>query len=152
VVGDGERVAVLAIAKPELALEIDSPEVVGGSAGGKRSTQGTAARAALVPNETVAVEHGVDGADRGDFDFAGQSADQQFAELTGTPVGLVLPAADDEGFALRRRLVGNGATGDVTGLRYRADTLCLVAAENFVAGLREMPNSRQRSLIPSPSR
>jgi hypothetical protein len=73
VVGDGERVAVLAIAKAELAFEIDAPEVVGGSAGGKRSTLGAAARAALVLNETVAVQHGVDGADRGDFDFAGQS-------------------------------------------------------------------------------
>ena len=78
-VGDGERGAVLAVAEPELALEFGAPEVVGVGAGRQLGALGTTPRAALVLDQVIAIEHRVDGADRGDFDFAGQAADEQFA-------------------------------------------------------------------------
>jgi hypothetical protein len=48
VVGDGERVAIVAVAEPELAFEVGAPQVVGMGAGGERGAQGAAARAALM--------------------------------------------------------------------------------------------------------
>ncbi len=84
-VGDGKREAVLAVAEPELAFEIDAPEIIGGGAGRERGSLGAAPRAALVLDEAVAVEHGVDSAGGGRPDVVGQSADEQFAQLTGAP-------------------------------------------------------------------
>ena len=40
VVGDGERVAVLGVAEPELAFEIGTPEIVGRRPGGKAGCPG----------------------------------------------------------------------------------------------------------------
>ena len=78
-IGDGEGVAVLAVAQSELPLEVDAPEVVGGGTGRKRGSLGATARATLVLDEAVAVEHGVDGAGGGRLDVVGQPADQEFA-------------------------------------------------------------------------
>jgi hypothetical protein len=48
-------------------FEVGAPEVVGGGAGGQRRALGSAARAALMGDEPVAVEHAVDGADSGNL-------------------------------------------------------------------------------------
>jgi hypothetical protein len=96
----------LSVAEPELALEIDAPEIVGSGAGGQRGSLGAPPRAALMVDKAVAVEHGVDGADRGDFDVAGQAADEQFAELACPPMRLVFPETDNGGFELWRQLIG----------------------------------------------
>jgi hypothetical protein len=66
VVGDGERIAPSALAELELALEVGAPQVVGLGAGGERRALGLAADAAHAADETVAIEHGVDGGGRWD--------------------------------------------------------------------------------------
>ena len=49
VVGDGQRVAVSAVAELELALEVGAPEVVGGRARRQRRAAGAPARPARTP-------------------------------------------------------------------------------------------------------
>ena len=43
-VGDGERIAVAAVAELELALEVGAPEIIGAGAGGQRRARARARR------------------------------------------------------------------------------------------------------------
>jgi hypothetical protein len=54
----------------------------------------------------MAIEHGMDGADRRHPHLAGQAPEQQFADLARTPVRLVALEADDQALQLARQLVG----------------------------------------------
>jgi hypothetical protein len=54
----------------------------------------------------VPVEHGVDRALGRNADIAVQSADQDLADLAGTPMGLVALGRDDQALDLPRQLVG----------------------------------------------
>ena len=58
-VGDGERIAIAAIAELELALEVGAPEVVGSDGGGERGALGAPSRTALVMHQPIAVEDSV---------------------------------------------------------------------------------------------
>jgi len=106
VVGNGQRIAVLAIAEPELAFEIGTPKVIGRCAGGKGRALGAPARASLVGDEAMAVENGLDGTDRRNLHLPRQPADQQFPQLTRTPVRLVLFEPKDHGLQGLRQLIG----------------------------------------------
>ena len=57
-------------------------------------------------DQAVPVEHGVDRALGRNPDVAVQSADQELADLAGTPMGLVALGRDDQALDLPRRLVG----------------------------------------------
>jgi hypothetical protein len=57
-------------------------------------------------DQAVPVEHGVDRALGRNPDVAVQSADQELADLTGTPMGLVALGRDDQALDLPRQLVG----------------------------------------------
>ena len=84
-------------------------------------------------DQAVAVEDGVDGALGGHSEIAGQAADEQFADLSGTPVGFAGLEGDDEALDLGRELVGiaDGPAGPVV---ERCRALVFVAGEDFVAG------------------
>src|ERR1700688_2249299 len=56
-------------------------------------------------DQTMAIQHGMDGASGGDPDIAGQAAHQQLPDLAGAPMGLVTLQADDRGYKLLRQLV-----------------------------------------------
>jgi hypothetical protein len=64
------------------------------------------ARPAATLDQTVAIEHGVDGAAGGNPDLAGQPPHQKFANLARAPVRLLALEADDQGLDLRGQLVG----------------------------------------------
>jgi hypothetical protein len=106
VVGDGERIAVAAVAEFEFALEVGAPEVIGESALREGRALGAVAAAAQSADQAMAVEHGVDGTFGWHAEIAGPAADEQFADFAGAPMWLVAFAADDEGLDLRRQLVG----------------------------------------------
>src|SRR5688500_14029414 len=53
VVGDGERIAVAAIAEPELALEVGAPQIVGSRALGERRALGAVAAPAHAADQAV---------------------------------------------------------------------------------------------------
>ena len=65
VIGDGERVAVLLVAEQELALVVGAPQAVERVSRGQRRTAGLVAAALAAFDEAVAIERGVDRADRG---------------------------------------------------------------------------------------
>ena len=87
VVGDGERVAVAAIAELELAFEVDAPEIVGRFAGGERRTGGAMTPAQAL-DEAVAIEDRVDRALGWDAHVAGEAANQDLADLARAPMRL----------------------------------------------------------------
>ena len=92
------------------------------------------ALAAHTLDETVAVEDGVDGANRGDLAVAGEAANQDLADFAGAPMGLVASRGDDQAFDLGGQLVGVSdrvarAVGE------RDGPILLIALEQLVAGL-----------------
>ena len=77
-------------------------------------------------------------------DVAVQSADQELADLTGTPMGLVALGRDDQALDLPGQLVGV-ANRPARTVGQGLETVFLVARSCA------MPNARQTSLIASPS-
>src|SRR5690348_12025138 len=80
------------------------------------------------------VEHGVDRALGRNADVAVQSADQELADLAGTPMGLVALGRDDQALDLPRQLVGV-ANRPARAIGQGLETVSLVALEDLVAGL-----------------
>src|SRR4029077_6658293 len=67
-------------------------------------------------------------------DVAVQSADQELADLAGTPVRLVMLGRDDHALDLRRQLVGV-ANRPARAVGQGLETVFLIALKNLVAGL-----------------
>ena len=116
VVGDGQRIAVLAVAELELALEVGAPQIVGSE---RRRTAacrwrgGAAGRCALT--RPWRCEHGVDGALGRDADVAGQAAHQQLADLARAPVRLLALERDDQALDLARAAGWHSAPAGASG-------------------------------------
>src|SRR5215469_9286951 len=133
-VGDGERVAILAIAELELALEVGAPQFVGCLALRQRCTSRPPSRPARDLDQAMPVEHGVNGAFGGNPKIPVQPPDQQLADLARPPMRLVALGVYDQLLDLHRQLVGvahrpAGAVGQ------RLEPVLLVAVEDLVAGL-----------------
>ena len=131
---DGEWIAVAAVAELELTLEVGAPQIVGVFACRQRRALSLAALAAHALDEAVAVEGGVDGADGGDADVAGEAPDEKFADFAGAPVWLFALAGDDEAFDLAWELVGV-AHGTTRAIAEGDGALLSVALEELVSGL-----------------
>src|SRR5271169_7248006 len=100
-------------------------------------------------DETVAIEHGVDGAARGNLHLTGKATHQAFADLARTPEGLVPLEGEDGGLHLRRQLVAV-APGPARTVGQSFQTGFLVAVKYLVAGLArdgELATQR-RHLLP----
>src|ERR1700693_3747144 len=133
-VGDGQRIAVPAVAELELALEVSAPQLIWGSPFGQRRAARAVARPAAAPDQAVTVEHRMDGAFSWNPDVPIEPPDQQFADLASAPVRLLGLKPDNQ--ALDR-------LGQLVGIAYRPPgaigqslkAIFLVAIENLVAGL-----------------
>ena len=81
----------------------------------------------------MAVEDGVDGAGGRDADLACKTANEDLADFSGTPMGLVAFSGDNEGFDLGGELVGvaDGTAGPVG---ERDGAVLFVALEQLVSG------------------
>src|ERR1700681_4038591 len=101
-VGDGERIAVLAVAELELALEIGTPQLVGCGTRRQRGSGSAITCPADAFDQAMAIEHGMDSALGGHADIAGQAADQELADLARAPVRLLPFEPHDEAFDLLR--------------------------------------------------
>ena len=88
-VGDGERIAVSAVAELELALEVGAPQLVGCSALRQRRSGGAIAGLADALDQAMAIENGMDGTLGGNADIAGEPPDQELADLACAPMGLL---------------------------------------------------------------
>src|SRR2546425_5049500 len=95
-VGDSQRVAILAVAEPELAFEIGAPQLVGTGSCRQLGTGGTASGPADRLDQAVPVQDRVDGALGRHAHVAVQSPQQQFADLAGAPVRLLALQGDDQ--------------------------------------------------------
>ena len=100
-VGDGQRIAVPAVAELELALEIGAPQVIGRGPFGQRRAARAMARPAAALDQAVAIENRMDGALGGNPDVAVEPPDQEFADLARAPVRLLGLEADDQALDLR---------------------------------------------------
>ena len=74
-IGDGERITVLAIGKQELAFVIGTPELIGSLAQRQGGALRTTTPAAALLDQTVAIQHGMDGAFGGKGNL-GESTEQ----------------------------------------------------------------------------
>lgn len=82
--------------------------------------------------------------------LTGETADQQITDLARAPMRLAALEADDEALNLRGELIGI-AHRPMGSIGQRGTALVAVAVEDFIAGLREVPNAQQTSVIASPS-
>lgn len=133
-VGDGEWVAVLAVAELELAFEVSAPQIVGDRALRERRSGSPMARPADRLDQAVAMEDGVDRAFGGNPDVAVEAADQEFADLARAPMRLLALEVDNQLLDLRRQLVGI-AHRPPRAVAQRLEAMLLVAVKDFVAGL-----------------
>jgi hypothetical protein len=138
VVGDGERVAVLAVAQLELPLEVGAPQIVGRCADRKPSPAGSRARAADPLHQAVPMQDRVNRALGRHSQVLVQSANQELANLARAPMGLLPLEPHDQALDLGRQLVGiaHRAPRSVT---QRLKAVLLVAVEDLVAGLARDP-------------
>lgn len=133
VVGDGQRVAVRAVAEAELALEVGTPQRIGGQGLAERRAPGLVALALALGHQAMAVQHHVDGADRGRLDHR-QPPGQLVADLGCAPTGIVPLDADNGLLDLEGQFVR--VTVRTPGPVFQsADSERLVAVEDLVAGL-----------------
>lgn len=132
-IGDGQRVAIIFVAQPELALVVGAPQVVGLLPRRQWRTLGTVAFAAAALDQTMPLEHGVNGAARGNPDLTGKAAQQAFADLACAPVRLLAFQSEDGGLDLLRQLVAI-APGPARTVRQGFQTRLFVAVKDLVAG------------------
>src|SRR5580658_9529643 len=153
-VGDGERIAVAAVAELELALEVGAPQIVGIGAGRQRRPGGALARPAEAFDQAVAIEHGMDGAPGRHAHVAREPPHQELADLAGAPMRLAALEADDQALDLGRQLVGV-AHWPPRAVGQGFEPVLLVAIEDFVAGLARdaelATDLRHRLTIQKPS-
>src|SRR3954470_13031441 len=105
-IGNGERIAVAAIAEPELALEVGAPQIIGSDTRGQRRAARAVARPAATLDQAVAIENRMDGALGRYSDIAAEPPDQELANLTRAPVRLLGLQPDNQALNLLRQLVG----------------------------------------------
>src|SRR5262245_1657446 len=133
-VGDGQRIAVAAIAELELTLEVGTPQIIGPSARGQRRAARAVARPAAALDQVMAIEHRMDGAVGGNPDIASEPPDQQLADLARAPVRLLGLEADNQALDLLQELMGI-ADRPPGLIAQGGHPLLPVAIENLVAGL-----------------
>src|ERR1700688_4003658 len=105
-VGDGQRIAVLAVAELELPLEVSAPQIIGGSPFGQRRAARAVARPAAALDQAVTIENRMDGAFGRNSDVPIEPPDQQFADLARSPMRLLGLQTDDQALDLLRQLIG----------------------------------------------
>jgi hypothetical protein len=83
-----------------------APQVIGRGSFGQRRAARPVARPAATLDQTVAVEHDMDGALSWNPDIAVEPPDQKLPDLAGTPMRLLALEPDDQALDRRRQLVG----------------------------------------------
>ena len=136
-IGDGQRVAVASVAQHELALVVGAPELVRTAGPRTERAFGAGPRSAAAPlDQSMAIQHGVNGAAGRDLDCR-QSSQQALADLAGAPVGFsrfVLRSPPPSARASCWR--SDRAVGSI---REPLQTAFLIALEDLVAGLAGNP-------------
>ena len=101
-VGDRQRIAVPPIAEHELAFVVGAPQRIRLGGPRERGARGRVAAPAPPVHQAMAIEHGVDGADRRQCG-AVELLPQLLADLRRAPAGILPLQADDGRFELRRQ-------------------------------------------------
>jgi hypothetical protein len=137
-VGDRQGVTVGLVAETELSLEVDTPEGIGNRSGGQGGSQCPLASPAGLLHQTMAIQNRMNGRMSRNAHIPCQATYQQFPDLAGTPVGLVLLRINDRPFDRDGQLVGipHGPTGPVL---QGDQPFFLVAIEDLVARLPGNP-------------
>jgi hypothetical protein len=89
VIGDRQRIAVLAVAEQELAFVIRAPELIGALPLRESCSLRTPPGTTTAFDKAVAIEHRMDRA-FGRNRNTGKSGDQALADFASTPVGVLM--------------------------------------------------------------
>ena len=100
------RIAVAAIAKLELALEVGAPQIIGHGALGQRRAARAMARPAAAPDQTMTVEDRMDGAFGRNPEVSIEPPHQELTDLARAPVRLLGLEPDNQALKLLRQLIG----------------------------------------------
>src|ERR1700687_5082262 len=133
-VGDGQRIAVPAVAELELALEVGAPQLIRGGPFGQRRAARAMARPAAALDQAVAIENRMDGALGRNPDVAVEPPDQELADLARPPVRFLSLQPDNQTFDRLGQLVGV-AHRPARPVAQGPKPVRLVTIENLVAGL-----------------
>src|ERR1700740_271586 len=136
-VGDRQRIAVLTIGEQELTLVIGAPKFMGTLANGEGSPGGSTTHAAAALDQAMTIQHRMDGALGRDRN-SGESAQEAFANLAGTPARVLALHVQDEVFHLEGKLI-RVAVGSSAPVRQPLHPAFLVAVEDLVTGLARDP-------------
>lgn len=132
-VGDGEGIAVAPIAELELAFVVGTPEGIRRRRAGERGARGLGPAAAPPLDQPVAVEHRVDGADRGQLHARGPLP-QLLPNLRRAPARVLALQPDDRRLERRRQPI-RLAIRPPTAIGKRPEPAVFVPLEDLVAGL-----------------
>ena len=113
-VGDGQRIAISAVGKHELALVVGTPQLIRLDGSRERGALGPAPSPGSPLDQAMAIEHRVYGADRGRVYIRIKSS-QSFPDLRRPPARLVLLAPHDQRLDLDRELIGMAIGAGVGG-------------------------------------
>src|ERR1700741_4597026 len=136
-VGDRQRIAVLTIGEQELALVIGTPQFIWTLANGESGSLGPTTHAAAALDQAMTIQHRMDGALGRDRN-SGESAQEAFANLAGTPARVLALHVQDEVFHLEGKLI-RVAVGSSAPVRQPLHPAFLVAVEDLVTGLARDP-------------
>jgi hypothetical protein len=137
VIGDRQRVAVLAIPQQELAFVVGAPKLIGPLPQRQRSALRTTTQAAAPLDQAMAIEHGVDGAFGRDRNTR-ESAEQSLADFASPPAGVLALQVQNVTLYLKRELVG-------VAIRAPASRR---AGEPQTAFFRPSPNTPSKASLP----
>jgi len=88
-IGDGQRVTVFLVTKEEFPLVVGAPKLIRLCSQRQRGAFSISASPSHAFDQTMTVQHGVDGASGGNFDLAGKTAKQFLPDLPRTPMRLI---------------------------------------------------------------
>src|SRR5487761_104517 len=150
-IGDGQRIAVLAISQQELPFVIGAPQFVGPLPERQGSALCTMAQATAALDQAVAVQHGVNRTLGGNFD-PGKATVQTLADLASTPRGVLALHIQDVVLHLKRKLMSIPVRAP-TSIRQPLHSAFLIAIENLMtrfAGNPELPAKFRHRLAGEP--
>src|SRR5690606_5847988 len=132
VIADRQRVAILPVAEPELALVVGAPKPIGLVRAVQLGSLRLVTAAFATPYQAIAIEHGVDRADRRRLDH-GILPQQLVPDLRRTPGRVLALDPENAAFDLKMKLVGLPIR-PTAALMQCIETAILVVTEDLVAG------------------
>jgi hypothetical protein len=136
-IGDCQRITILAVAKQKLAFVIGAPEFVGSLTGRQSGSLCPSSCASATLDQAVAIQHSMNRALGRNRD-ARESAAQAFANFASTPARVLVFHVQNIILHLEGKLIGV-AIGPTTSIGQTLNIALLIAIKDLIASLARDP-------------